>query len=265
MFVAMARDVGLAVQFQEVEIPPDWTLDKDTFVLNQHVNVYVDLGQAGTRVVDFNIGDFRTSYEMWRISDGRALGHYYNNVGVARMQAGDTAAALACFRSAILANERGFSPAWTNLGTLYLRNGHAAHAEAAYLQALKTGDWDLVAMSNLARLYERLGDRERAAAYQRRVIDHRMHNPYYRYQLALHAYLAQDYPAAIGQLKYAIRKRPKEDQFCFLLGLSYLKNGDAQLGRRWLARAEELAATDVAKRKYSSKIDTLLRPGGSDR
>ena len=25
MFVAMARDVGLDVQFQEVEIPPDWT------------------------------------------------------------------------------------------------------------------------------------------------------------------------------------------------------------------------------------------------
>ena len=262
MFVAMARDVGLAVQYQEVDIPPDWTLDKDTYVLNQHVNVFVDLGPAGTRVVDFNIGDFKTSYEMRRISDARALAHYYNNIGVERMQAGDTASALSCFRRAIAHDDRGFSPAWTNLGTLYLRNGHPARAEAAYLQALKASKWDLVAMSNLARLCERLGDRERAATYQKRVIHHRNLNPYYRCELARQAYLAQRYDEAIGHLKYAIRKRPKEDQFYFLLGLSYLGKGDAPAARRWLARAEEVAATDALKRKYSSKIDTLLRPGG---
>ena len=262
MFVAMARDVGLNVQYQEVEIPPDWTLDKDTFVLNQHVNVFVDLGLSGTRVVDFNIGDFKTSYEMRRISDRRALAHYYNNIGVERMQAGETALALSYFRRAIADNERGFSPSWTNLGTLYLRNGHPAHAEAAYLQALEASTSDLVAMSDLARLYDRLGDRERAAAYEKKVIYHRRRNPYYRYQLALDAYFAQDYDAAIGHLKYAVHQRPKEDQFYFLLGLSYLQKGDAREARRWLTRAEEVAATDALKRRYSSKIDTLLRPGG---
>ncbi len=263
MFVAMARDVGLNVQYQEVDIPPDWTLDKDTYVLSRHVNVFVDLGTAGTRVVDFNIGDFKTSYEMRKISDTRALAHYYNNIGVERMQAGDAASALACFRRAIAVDNRRFSPAWTNLGTLYLRNNHPAHAEAAYLQALKTDEWDLVAMSNLARLYERLGDRERAAAYQKRVLYHRWRNPYYRYELARQAYLAQHYDAAISHLKYAIRQRPNEDEFYFLMSLSYREKGDARAARRWLARAEEVAATDALKRKYASEIDTLLRPGGS--
>jgi tetratricopeptide (TPR) repeat protein len=262
MFVAMARDVGLNVQYQEVDIPPDWTLDKDTYVLNQHVNVFVELGQAGTRVVDFNIGDFKASYEMRRISDARALAHYYNNIGVERMQGGDTALALSCFRKAIAHDERGFSQAWVNLGTLYLRNGHPAHAEAAYLQALKASESDLVAMSNLARLYERLGDRERAAAYQKRVIYHRWRNPYYRCELARRAYAAKQYDAAIGHLKYAIRERPKEDQFYFLLGLSYLGKGDEPAARRWLARAVEVAATDALKRKYSSEIETLLPGGG---
>ena len=264
MFVAMARDVGLNVQFQEVDIPPDWTLDKDTYVLNQHVNVFVDLGLAGVRVVDFNIGDFKASYEMRTIPDTRALAHYFNNIGVERMQAGDTASALACFRRAVAEDDRRFSPAWTNLGTLYLRNGHLAHAEAAYLQALKASEWDLVAMSDLARLYERLGDRERAAAYRKRVVYHRWLNPYYRYELARQAYAAHQYDAAIGHLKYAIRKRPKEDQFYFLLGLSYLGKGDARAARRWLARAEEVAATDALKRRYSSKIDILLRRGGGN-
>jgi Flp pilus assembly protein TadD len=261
MFVAMARDVGLKVEYQEVDIPPDWTLDAYTYVLNQHVNVFVDLGLMGKRVVDFNIGDFKASYEMHKVSDARALAHYYNNIGVERMFSRDTAAALSCFRRALANNDRQFSPAWTNLGTLYLRNGHPAHAEAAYLEALKASASDLVAMSDLARLYERLGDRERAEAYRKKVAYHRSLNPYYRYELARRAYQDHSYDVAIGHLKYAIRKRPKEDQFYFLLGASYLRKGDEPAARRWLARAEELAATDALKRRYSDKIDMLLSPG----
>jgi Flp pilus assembly protein TadD len=265
MFVAMARYLGLAVQYQEVDIPPDWTFDKDTYVLNQHVNVYVDLGLAGVRVVDFNIGDFKTSYEMRRIPDTRALAHYFNNIGVERMQAGDTASALSCFRRAIADGERKFTPAWTNLGTLYLRAGYPGYAEAAFLEALKVSDSDLVAMSDLARLYEQLGDRKRAAAYQKKVIHHRYLNPYYRYELARQAYVGRNYDAAIGHLKYAIRKRPKEDQFYFLLGACYLGKGDKPEAEHWLAKAQEVAATDALKRRYSSKIDILLRDAGDTR
>ncbi len=262
MFVAMAREVGLKVQFEEVEIPPDWTLDKDTYVLNQHVNVRVDLGPAGVRVVDFNIADFKASYEMTEIPDTRAFAHYFNNIGVERMLAGDVASALACFRKAIADGDRKFSPAWCNLGTLYLRAGHPGHAEAAYLQALKEDADDLVAMSDLARLYDRMGERQRAAAYRKRVIHHRWLNPYYRYELARQAYTAKRYDAAISHLRYAVRERPKEDQFCSLMGLCYLGKGNSREARYWLAKAEQLAATDALKRRYSHKIDVLLGPGG---
>ena len=50
MFVALARGVGLDVEYQEVDVPPDWNLDKDSFVLNRHVNVYVDMGRRGVGV-----------------------------------------------------------------------------------------------------------------------------------------------------------------------------------------------------------------------
>jgi tetratricopeptide (TPR) repeat protein len=261
MFVAMARDVGLDVKFQEVEVPPDWTFDKDTFVLNRHINVKVDLARAGTKVVDFNIGDFKTSYEMRVVSDMRAFAQYYNNIGVERMQAHDTAAALWCFREAIVDNDDQFSPAWVNLGTLYERSGHPAHAEAAFLQALEANSSDLVAMSNLSRLYARLGDRERAEYYQKKVIHHRWANPYYRWGLAREEYAAQRYDAAIGHLKYAIRKRPREDEFYFLLSLCYLRKGDTRAAERWLERAREVAASDSLKKRYSSKLDTLLNLG----
>jgi Flp pilus assembly protein TadD len=257
MFVAMARHLGLDARFQEVDIPPDWALQNDVFVLNRHVDVLVSLGMEGERVVDFNMDDFRTTYDRRAISDARARAHFYNNLAVEGMQAGDVASALLYFRKAI-ENDPLFSPAWTNLGLLYMRQGHPAHAEAAYLQALRADEGDLVAMSNLASLYEQRGDEERAASYRDRVRDHRRRNPYYRYELAREAFQAEQYDVAIGHLKYAVREKRNEDRFCFLLGLSYMKKGDEDEGRRWLSRAEEMASSDALKRRYSSKIERLL-------
>jgi Flp pilus assembly protein TadD len=257
MFVAMARDVSLDVHFQEVDVPADWSFRADAFVLNRHVNVLVDLGRGGEHVVDFNLDDFRTSYDRRLISDEQALAHYYNNMAVESMQAGDTASALAYFRRAT-DKDPSFSPAWTNLGTLYGRKGHSAYAEAAYFQALRADDQDLVAMSNLAALYEQRGDRERAAVYRDRVSSHRERNPYYRYHLAREAFRAEDYDTAIGHLDYAVGQKENEDQFYFLLGLSHMRKGDEREARRWLTRAEEVAATDALKRRYADKIHILL-------
>lgn len=262
LFVSLARHVGLDARFQEVDVPPDWSLDNDTYVLNRHVNVYLDLRPIGVRVVDFNIGDFRASYDMRVISDARALAHYYNNLGVERMHAGDAVAALRCFRRAIAGHDERFSPAWTNLGTLYLRTGHPAHAEACYLEALRANAADLVAMSNLTRLYELGGRQEQAHAMRRRVAHHRMLNPYYRFELARKAYAAGELVKAISHLKVAIRKQPREDRFYFLLGLSYLQRRQETAARRWLARAREVAVSEALKNQYSHKIEILLQAAG---
>jgi len=256
LFVAMAREVGLKATFQEVDLPPDWSLDKDVFVLNRHVNVRVDLSPLGVHVVDFNIDDFRASYTTREISDTRARAHYFNNMGVESMQAGDAATAVACFRKALADNDREFSPAWTNLGTLYLRLGHPAHAEAAYLQALKVDRDEVVAMSNLASLYERQGDTKRAAVYRKRVIHHRMQNPYYRFQRARDAYGAGDWDAAIGHLKFAARRKPDEASFADLMARCYRSKGDERAAARWQARAEELAAADAPRRRHARTPDS---------
>jgi tetratricopeptide (TPR) repeat protein len=256
LFVALAREVELRASFQEVDLPPDWSLDKDVFVLNRHVNVRVDLDPLSDHVVDFNIDDFRASYETREISDDRARAHYFNNMGVEAMQAGDAATAAAYFRKALADNDREFSPAWTNLGTLYLRLGHPAHAEAAYLQALKVDRDEVVAMSNLASLYERQGDTKRAAVYRKRVVHHRQQNPYYRFQRALEAYGAGEWDAAISHLKFAARKKPHEVSFADLMARCYLGKGDARAAARWQARTDELAAAGAPSRRHARTPDS---------
>lgn len=259
MFVAMARQVGIDARFQEVDIPPDWTVQGDTFVLNRHVNVLVDLGYPGKRVVDFNIDDFRTSYDRREVHDRRAMAHYYNNMGVERMHTGETAEALLYFRKAI-ENDHYFSPPWGNLGTLYRRNGHLAYAEVAYLQALNVNPGDFVAMSNLAALYGKRGDEERAAGYRQRVDKHRMRNPYYRYRLAREAFRSKDYDTSIKHLEYSVRKKKNEDAFNFLMGMNYLKKGNESTARQWLEKVEQVTEDDDLQRNYANKLEMLLSP-----
>lgn len=257
MFIAMAREVGLEVSYQEVDIPPDWSMNGDAYVMGRHVNVKVDLGSTREHVVDFNIDDFRTTYERREISDERAYAHFFSNKGVEQMQAGNNTAAFQYFHAA-LEFDREFAQVWNNLAALYGRTGHPVYAEAAYLEALRLDPDELLAMSNLARLYEAQGEAELADFYRGRVVYHRDRNPYYQYELARQAFLERDYEQAIEYLEKAVRKKQWEDSFYFLMGLSYLQLGDERQARRWLEKAEEVAENDALKRNYQSKIDLLL-------
>ena len=258
MFVAMARDVDLRVSFQEVDIPPDWSMSGDTYILSRHMNIYINLGYHGEHVVDFNIDDFRSTYDRRRVSDERALAHFYSNRGVERLQDGDSVEAFLLFRRAINF-DKSFAPAWNNLGTLYKRAGNLDYAEASFHFALEVGSGrGLLPMSNLARLYEERGDVERAEYYQNRVTYHRARNPYYQYHLAREAFQQRDYETAIDYLERAIRQKQAEDSFYFLLGLSYLQLGDEKQARRWLSKAEEVAETESLKRNYHDKLEMLL-------
>ncbi|GMW07172.1 MAG: hypothetical protein AMXMBFR8_19680 [Nevskiales bacterium] len=260
MFVALAREAGLDAQFQEVDIPPEWTRSGDSFVLNRHVDVLVRDSPGHERVVDFDIEDFRSSYDRRPIADRRALAHYHNNLGVERMQQGATVDALRHFRKAIEEDES-FTPAWANLGSLYHRAGHAQWAVSAWRHVLDISPGEPVALSSLERAYRALGRPDLADEYRSRIERHRLGNPYFRYILARQAFSQQDYDTAIGHLRYATREKPAEERFAALLGLSYLRRGETAAAERWLARAARLSGDESLRAGYADKLDRLRANG----
>jgi Flp pilus assembly protein TadD len=262
MFVAMARDLGLKVNFQEVDIPPDWSMTGETVLLSQHVNALVDLKSALSRVVDFNTLEYNVKNEARVISDERARAHFYNNIGVEHMLADESEQAFANFRQS-LREEESFSPAWVNIGILHRREGYPEYAETAYLEALEHDKLNLMAMSNLANLYVEQGKTEQAERYLSKVQSHRMRNPYHRYQLANTAFNEGDYGEAIKNLKMAIRQRDDEDRFYFLLSLSYLMSGERDEAQRWMKKAEEVSQLSEDQKKYHHKLDLLKNPDGA--
>jgi Flp pilus assembly protein TadD len=256
LFVALAREAGLTVHFQEVDVPPDWSRSGDLLIQNRHINTLVDIGNQREQIVDFNMDDFRVSYARHAISDERARAHYYSNVGVERMEAGETVRALENFRAAIAADPQ-FIPAWINLGALYQRAKQLDWAEAAWRHALEVAPREYVAMSNLERLYRATGRLSEADEFRGRIEQHRQQNPYYRYQLAQAAFVASNYGDAIAHLRFAISRKANEDRFYALLGLAYLRRGDATSAQRWMARAEEVAGDETLKHTYHSKLELL--------
>jgi len=260
MFVAMGRDLGLKVSYQEVDIPPDWSMTGETYLLSQHVNALVDMHSALSRIVDFNTSNFSVQNESRVISDERARAHYYNNIGVEQMLAGETSLAFANLRQSLLEDPT-FSPAWVNLGILHRRENLPVYAEASYLEALEYDALNLMAMSNLANLYEEQGNTAAAKRYEDKVISHRRNNPYYRYQVASTAFNDGDYEEAIDNLKIAISKIKDDDRLYFLLSLSYLMSGDNEKAAHWMKKAEAAAQVSENQKKYHHKLDLLLNRG----
>ena len=278
MFVAMSRNLGIDAHFQEVDVPPTWSMSGGSFLYAQHINVYVDLKSGRFREVDFNIYDFDHELETRIISDDRARAHYFNNIGAEKMLEGDSSQAYAYFRQSLLEDES-YVPAWINMGILHRREALPAHAEVAFLTALQRAErkvklmsyetldigWmsshadntSLVAMSNLANLYEDQGRSDLADKYFARVESHRLKNPFYRYQRAQLAFEEGDYEAAIDDLRYAVRRRKNEDEFYYLLSLSYLMQGDREEAHKWMKKAEDVSQLNSEKEKYSYKLNLL--------
>lgn len=259
MFIAMARNLGLDASYQEVEIPPDWTVSGNTWLISEHINVLVDVKNALSRVVDFNSYDTIVDVESQStvVSDARARAHYFNNIGVERMLDDEVGLAYANLQHSI-EQDTTFASSWVNMGILHRREGYEDYAEAAYLEALRHDRDNLMAMSNLADLYQQQGREEEARRYLSRVREHRMGNPFYRFRLADIAFNDGDYKSAIKNLKYAIRQKSDEDQFYYLLSLSYLMAGDKQEAQRWMKEAQEVARATKDKKRYSRKLELLM-------
>ncbi len=259
LFVALAREVGLDVSYQEVDVPPVWTVHDESFVVSRHVNAVIAARSGATQVVDFNMAEFRAAFPRREISDARAAAHYHSNLGVERLEVGDADGAFAHFARA-LALDRTLAQAWVNLGAWYRRAGDPARAEASYLEALRIDPRELVAMSNLGALHAREGNAELARWYQRRAANFRLQNPYYRYERARVAYLSGDFPSAARQLREALRRSDADPNFYSLLGMTYRELGRRDDARDAFARALELADDPRLRSAMQRKLDLLGGP-----
>jgi len=191
------------------------------------------------------------------IPDNRAFAQYYNNLGSKYLAGGMGSDSYRYFVKAVKIDPE-LSFAWSNLGVAYSRNNQIEAAEKAYMQALaiNRGRDDTSAMSvmsNLAKLYKRIGNAKRAAFYENEVASFRNKNPYYHFSIGKVAYENGRYEESVKDFKEAIRKKEDEHLFHFALALSYFKLGDIDDAEKSLKKAK-LYVWDTAEKDYYQQV-----------
>ena len=258
LFVALARNADLDVQYQMVEIPPVWTLENDFVLLTRHINVLVDMGSQGERVIDFNETRYQANYPTFPIRDSYAFALYYNNLGAVALQNKDHPRAFAYFKKAIQ-TDSSMAQSWSNLGALYSRLGHFDYAESAYHQALAQPRREKVALSNLVRLYRHINQPQLARHYEKLARSFRDKNPYYHHHLAQETLEVGKISAAFEHLQRAIELRPEEHIFYNLQADLFLREGKTAAALKALKQAR-FYSTESMARIYQNKIDKLVAP-----
>ena len=256
LFIAMAREVGLRAYFQEVKTPAVWNSTGELYIYNRHINVLLKYKHSNDQVVDFDMANFEEEYPRKKIPDEAAIAQYHNNMGVHWLLREDAPQALAHQRLALQMLPKA-DYMWTNLGAVYSHFGYPDYAEAAFLTALSHDPDDLVAISNLARLYDQRGEAELAGYYSEQARSFRHRNPFYLYALAEKHYAKGEFMQARDELRRAIRLQKGEHEFYQLLGLTELSIGEPERARKNFELAAESAREPEARARYNRKLQLL--------
>ncbi len=293
LFVAAARRVGLPAEVQLVYSPPNWDIDADNWILNQHINVTgtfrsarspaVSVGPAATGstgsmirkgpgnsaeqyVVDLNPDIVVNAHRTERLDEHQVLARFYGNKAAEALVAGDHELAYRYSRTALEVDPAS-AVVWTNLGVLYAWSERPELARGAYTLAIDLDDDADSARNNLALLYRRLGEDEQAEALEQTIRARRNRNPYYHHLLGRKSVRSGNYADAIGHFQDAIRRKRNEPVFYLALAEAQLALDEQEQARDSLARARRHVKAGRADAEQIDRLamleQSLQTPSGS--
>ncbi len=254
---AMAKSIGLDVEFNDVEIPPVWDLvDGERLYFYKHVNVKAKPNSGEILIVDINLDEFDASYPQRTISEHDVLVHFYNNIGVELMFAGNYSSSYNSFLKALKINKKA-AHVWSNMGVLLRRSGNKELARDAFLVALNSGSFSYVAASNLHKLSVLEGEEALAARLESMLVSYKKRNPYYQLAEAKKFRIKGELAKAEVAINKAVKIRPDEHTFHFERSLIMLRLGRLEESMEEMRLAEQLSENISSKTAYSSKLNML--------
>ncbi|MEM7017310.1 MAG: tetratricopeptide repeat protein [Pseudomonadota bacterium] len=261
LFVALAREVDINVQFQMVEVPPSFSIDEELVFLNNHINVSItgirsDVQFTQNYVVDFNSAEYNGNYKTRRVSDTYAVSLYHGNIAAELLADGQHLAAFRHLKRALRLSPN-IAGLWVNLGVLYSRKGLLRPAEQAFHRALAVNANDRSALVNLAKVTSKLGRLAESRAYMQRIQRHLQLNPYYYSHQARIAIQKLDFDRALQEIEKAIALKDDEHQFHHIKGIALYRKGEVTLAQKSLSKAKNVSHRADLRQVYSRKLNAL--------
>jgi len=279
LFVAAARYVDVPAGFQLVFAPPYWDRSNNSWINNQHINVFGTVSypyaiQADSSpsfhtsgittttfdpaldyVADINPAVVSMRSRRQRLNEQQVLSLFYSNRSMEMLLADDIGAAYLYTRTA-LETDAASAVAWNNLGVLYSRVNQPELAVKAFLNAIANDDRAFSAMSNLASTYRTHGDIESAIVLEDEIAEFRTQNPYYHAALAEEDFEAGRFEEAREHLLDALERKHNEHNFYHRLAIIAIQDGDYAEVLKYLNDARRYAR-GTERSRFAGKIAAL--------
>jgi Flp pilus assembly protein TadD len=265
MSAALAKHLGLPVQYQALIGQETWSRSGDLSFVNGHVNLTV-ARRLVDRVNAFD-PDTRLQLEFGALPIGRGsmlravsettiLSMFMNNRAAESLVRGELAEAYAYAREAVVqAPEQ--PGAYNTLGVIYQRRGLLTAAELAYGHALTRDSEHRAAMLNLARLLDAQGRSIDAAPWRAKLARLEAEPPFHYFDLGRAAAKTGDFRAARDLILREMRRDPDYHEFHFWLAVALHGLGEIGPAREHLTKAMNHSTTRQAQAIYASKLQGL--------
>jgi Tfp pilus assembly protein PilF len=269
MTAAFAKELGLAVSYQNVAVDESWSRNGSLYLLSSHVNLLLGhrtpnqlSGSAPERalVVDFLPAAGSNQLHAQPLDEEDIITMYRNNRAAEALVEGKIDDAYWWARAAVAGSPPG-SQAYNTLGVIYQRHGDLTLAERAYRAALAREPESVVTLRNLEPVLAALGKLEEAKAVATRAAGIEPIPPFYYFNQGLTAYNNKEYQKARDLFAREVKRAPYYDEFHFWLAASQLQLGETALAREQLELAMDTSTRKDTRNIYSAKLAHLRQLG----
>ena len=262
---AFAKELGLAVRYQEVRTEEVWERWGDLVFAIGHVNLALaeprrerSPGHTSENelVVDFQppVGLQTMSYRI--VDEATLTAMYLNNRAAESLGAGRVDDAYWWAREALRTAPR-YLPAYNTLGVVYRQHGQPALAERVLAQLLLQRPDDPRVLSNLVLAVRAQGRSAEADVLAQRLARIEPDPPYADFNRAMAALEAGNLAAAHDGFAKEVARAPHNHEFQFWLGATYARMGDAQRAATHLKAAIEASPNRGMRELYTTKLARL--------
>jgi len=266
MTAAMAKELNLQVQFQQVYAEEIWSRDSGILLRSGHVNLTLKRRQieesslwfsrSRTFTVDFLPDEEVRGYRSSVIEEHTVVAMFMNNRAAQALASGQLDDAYWWARAAILKDPE-FLPAYNTLAVIYRRHGDLARAERLSRMLLAQEPDNPTFIANLATVLRTAGREQESVALTERLRRIEPYPPFYFVDQGRNALDSGNIDEAIALFKRELARDEYNHAAHFGLALAYGRRGDLASAREHLTAAMENSVTVRDHDRYAAKLERL--------
>jgi Tfp pilus assembly protein PilF len=270
MTAAFAKELGMTVRYQNVEVEESWSRSGGLYLVSSHVNIVLghrpraafDSSANQELVVDFVPSKDAGHFHARQLEEQDIVAQFMNNRAVETLMQGKLNDAYWWARAAVEARPAN-AAAYNTLGVIYQRHGKLALAERAYRIALEHEPENIVVLQNLGPMLAQMGRKAEAQVLAQRAAKIEPTPPFHYFDQGMVALQGGNYGAARDLFEREVKRAPDYDEFHFWLAVALLRMGEAKEAREQLALAVDTSTRNDTRQLYSAKLTHLRQLAAS--